>query len=316
MITADHKVLNEGCESRDNHRCAVVVQDLAAQWIQSYPCNTKSSHETEKSLLEFLEPLQAPKVVYTDNASEFGRASEDLSWRHRTSTPHRSETNGIAERAVRRVKEGTSAILPQSGLDERWWSDSMKCYCCPRHLQDTLADGKTPCERRFGETSKGPIILFGAMVEYHPTSPLDQAKNSSKWQESITRNLSGYELIAERIWKGDVLIADLEDLAKLDASKFYLRRINAKAVLIRQKDYEFIFPVADGTAKSSGRDYEFREPTLRWEPTVRSEDLSGEMQGEPEGFQPAESTDDAEARADFRSTQGDFIHRHHNESRV
>ena len=30
-------------------------------------------------------------------------------------TPHRSETNGIAERAVRRVKEGTSAVLLQSG---------------------------------------------------------------------------------------------------------------------------------------------------------------------------------------------------------
>ena len=29
LIPADHKVVNEGCESRDNHRYAVVVQDLA-----------------------------------------------------------------------------------------------------------------------------------------------------------------------------------------------------------------------------------------------------------------------------------------------
>ena len=29
--------------------------------------------------------------------------------------------NGIAERAVRRVKEGTSAVLLQSGLNESWW---------------------------------------------------------------------------------------------------------------------------------------------------------------------------------------------------
>ena len=47
---------------------------------------------------------------------------------HCMSTPHRSETNGIAERAVRRVKEGTSAVLLQSGLNESWWADSMECY--------------------------------------------------------------------------------------------------------------------------------------------------------------------------------------------
>ena len=36
-----HEVRSEGCDSRNNYRYAVVVQDLAAQWIQSYPCKTK-----------------------------------------------------------------------------------------------------------------------------------------------------------------------------------------------------------------------------------------------------------------------------------
>ena len=38
LITADHKVLSEESESRKNHRYAVVVQDLATQWLQFYPC--------------------------------------------------------------------------------------------------------------------------------------------------------------------------------------------------------------------------------------------------------------------------------------
>ena len=38
LITADQKVLNEEGESRHNPRYAVVVQDLATHWIQSYPC--------------------------------------------------------------------------------------------------------------------------------------------------------------------------------------------------------------------------------------------------------------------------------------
>ena len=97
--------------------------------------------------MKFLEPTRKPEGMYTDNSLEFGKACEDLSWNHCTSTPHRSETNGIAERAVRRVKEGTSAVLMQSGLDNECWADSMECYCYLRNIQDLLSDGKTPYER-------------------------------------------------------------------------------------------------------------------------------------------------------------------------
>ena len=44
LITAGHKVLNEGRVSWNNHRYAVVVQVLATQWN---PCQTKTSQETE-----------------------------------------------------------------------------------------------------------------------------------------------------------------------------------------------------------------------------------------------------------------------------
>ena len=58
LITADHKDLSEESESRSNHRYAVVVQDLATQWLQSYPCKTKTSQETKKSLMKFLDPTR------------------------------------------------------------------------------------------------------------------------------------------------------------------------------------------------------------------------------------------------------------------
>ena len=173
LITADHKVLNEEGESRNNHRYAVVVQDLATQWIQSYPCKTKTSLETERSSRKFLEPSEKPKVIYTENSLEFGKSCDDLSWNHRTSTPHRSEANGIAERAVRRIKEGTPAVLLQSCLDEKWWADSMECYCYLRTVQDLLADGKTHYGRRFGGPFKGHVIPFGAMVQYYLISARD-----------------------------------------------------------------------------------------------------------------------------------------------
>ena len=105
LITADHKVLSDSCESRNNHRYAVVVQDLATQWIRAYPCKKKkTSQKTQRSLQKFLELERKPKVINTDNSLEFGKACEDLSWNHCTSTPHRSETNGIAEKSSAQSK--------------------------------------------------------------------------------------------------------------------------------------------------------------------------------------------------------------------
>ena len=71
LITADRKVLGEGCESRNNHRYAMVVEDMATQWIRSYRCKTKTSQETQKNLQKFLEPTRKPQFIHTDNSLEF-----------------------------------------------------------------------------------------------------------------------------------------------------------------------------------------------------------------------------------------------------
>ena len=51
LITADHKVLNEGCESKDNHRYAVVVQDLPLNGFN--PIRAKQTlHRRRKRVFE------------------------------------------------------------------------------------------------------------------------------------------------------------------------------------------------------------------------------------------------------------------------
>ena len=61
LITADHKVLSDNYEFRSNHQYAVVVQDLATQWIQSYPCKTKTSQEFQKVCKSFWNPRRNEK---------------------------------------------------------------------------------------------------------------------------------------------------------------------------------------------------------------------------------------------------------------
>ena len=133
-------------------------------------------------------------------------------------------------------------------------------------MSNLLADGTTPYERRSGESFKGPIIPFGALVEYLPNSERDKARIHQFGKKVSPGIFLGY---------GDILVAYVEEFEKLDASEFYPRRLSAKEVLITHKDGEFVFPVTDGSATSSGRYHEFQEPTLRRESTVRRENLSG-----------------------------------------
>ena len=99
--------------------------------------------------------------------------------------------------------------------------------------------------------------------------------------------------------------------------QIYPRRTNAEEVLITQKDEEFMFPVADGTARLSGRDYDFRETTPRGNrPQGAKVSVETFFKANRESLNWQTTTDDAEACAALWSTQGDFIYRHHEEPRV
>ena len=88
----------------------------------------------------------------------------------------------------------------------------MECYCYLRNVQDLLSDGKTQYERRFGEPFKGPIISIGAMTEYHLISTKDQSRLHQFGKTVLPGIFLGYALYAERIWKGDIMVVDIEEL--------------------------------------------------------------------------------------------------------
>ena len=149
VITADHAIISEDHASRSGCRTALVIQDRATQWIQAYAAVQHTKEETMCAFQRFLGPGIAPKHVYTDGSGEFNSAMKLLGFSHDTSTPHRPQTNGVAERAVRRVKEGASCCIVQAGLAAQWWPEAMQCYCFLRNIIDLLSDGHTAYHRRW-----------------------------------------------------------------------------------------------------------------------------------------------------------------------
>ena len=156
------------------------------------------------------------------------------------------------------------------------------------------------------------------LVEYYSISAKDQSRIHQFGKKVLPGLFLGYALYAGRIWKGDVLVADLEELETMDASDIYSKRLNAKEVIFPKEKGEFIFPIADGRIKPLGGDQDLRTSTL-----IRQRPIRGESHvhflGESEGSLPPphDSFPDAgEAINDFWSMSGNFIYRHHVEPRV
>ena len=129
----------------------------------------------------------------------------------------------------------------------------MECCCYLRNVQDLLSDGKTLYERRFGLPFNGPVIPFGAMLEYHRISAEDLSRLHQFGPEVLPGIFLGYVLSAGGIWKGDTMVADIGELWQMDASELHARRLNAKEVLTPMKRWKFHIPNRRWRGKTSWR---------------------------------------------------------------
>ena len=127
----------------------------------------------------------------------------------------------------------------------------------------------------------GPVIPFGAMVGYHPISAKDHSRLHQFGAKVLPGIFLGYVLYAGGIWKGDILVADIEVLEETDASELHARRLNAKGVLTPQRSGNFIFLVADGTVKIFGGEQRLRTSTLTRYCLGRGEEQEL-LQGQPD----------------------------------
>ena len=133
---------------------------------------------------------------------------------------------------------------------------------------------------------KGPGIPFGSMVEYHPFSAKEQSRLLQFGEKVLPGTLLGHALFAGGIWKGDLMVADIEELEKMDASKIHARSLVAKKVFVPKNGEHFIFSIADGTVQLSGRDQVVRKSTSIQDYPERGEVHNDDLRGESDVSKP------------------------------
>ena len=97
---------------------AAVFLDRATKWIAVYPNSSKSAKHTTEAMRHFVGSKDKISNFYCDNAPELITAARACQRRLSTATTGMPQTNGVAERSVRTVKEGSScgAVARQVGI--------------------------------------------------------------------------------------------------------------------------------------------------------------------------------------------------------
>ena len=149
---------------------AVVFLDRATKWIAVYPKSSTSAKHTIEAVKHFAGPEDKIASFYCDNAPELISGARACQWRFSTAATGMPQSNGVAERSVRTVKEGSSCAIVQSGYSTTWWPDAREHFCFAKNA--TLVDGDSSYSKRHGRGRfKGERIPSGEFVDFMPQPP-------------------------------------------------------------------------------------------------------------------------------------------------
>ena len=125
--------------------------------------------------------------------------------------------------------------------------------------------------------------------EYYPISAKDQSRIHQFGKKVFLGLFLGYAMFAGGIWKGDILVADIEELENLTALEIHPRRFLCKGFLNAEKWCTFQLPKRRWNSEVVWRRSGFWKSTSKREQPVRGEELSGDLRGESDGSQPIDN---------------------------
>ena len=176
------KFFCEECESRNNHRYAVVVEDLAHNGYNLIRAKQKLLRRRKRSLRTFLEPSERLKVSY-----------RTFPWN-----------------LAILVKIYLGIIVLQHSIDLRrmvllkeWYAESRKELLLFCASQAWMKNGLLILWNVFAKCDpfKRPVIPFGFIVKYHPISAKDHSSLHQFGKNVIFGIFFGYALSLKNMWK-------------------------------------------------------------------------------------------------------------------
>ena len=158
----------------------LIVVDAHSKWIEAIPMSTASAQTTIQQLRKLIAQFGIPDTLVSDNGSQF-TATEFQEFcrlngiRHTTVAPYHPSSNGLAERAVRIVKEGLRK------LKDGTMTDRLSRILFQYRITPQTTTGMAPAELLIGRRLKSRLdILMPSLDERVRARQSQQKLNHDK----------------------------------------------------------------------------------------------------------------------------------------
>lgn len=174
----------------------LVLVDSTSGWLEAAVCANRSTSSVINHLRAIFARFGIPTTIVTDNAPEFSN-EEMTAWLRNQgctlmhSPEYHPQSNGLAERMVRVIKDGLKCYSPTRTSFQSYLQRLLFV-----HRNTAQRNGKTPAQIMIGHEVRCPIL-----APYAPMQPILYRRNATSTPEQarfIVRHGTNTSLVAQR----------------------------------------------------------------------------------------------------------------------
>ena len=205
-----------GSKGMDGESEVAVFKDHFTGWTQGFAVRNRESVTLLETIKQFAGSVDRIRVLYSDGGPEVDAALATSQSIHEISTPGVKQDNGVAERSNQTIEGGARTILLAAGLPTYFWPFAVAHFSFAYNIACRFNGSDSSWNLRFKKGQfKGPIIPFGALVDFIQIPSLTQAQSKFS-PRAIPGVFMSYFLRPGGIWRGEYCVADLKEFSSVD----------------------------------------------------------------------------------------------------